>query len=80
VLFIGINLVSNSYFGGWSLTLYPNNIADINPGGDIIYRGTYKISSSSLKVITDTDSYKFKIISSTDIKYDQADLVLRLNN
>ena len=70
--------VSDPNFGGWSLTLYPNNVADINPGGDIVYRGTYKINGSSLKVKTDNDSYKFKIISTTDIRYDEYNMVLRL--
>ncbi len=72
--------VSNPYFGGWYITLYPDGVADINPGGDIVYRGTYKISGSSLKVKTDYNSYKFKIISTTDIRFDEYNIVLRLNN
>lgn len=30
-------------FGGIILTLYPSGRADILYGGDIVYRGTYKI-------------------------------------
>lgn len=73
-------IVANSYFGGWYLTLYPDGVADINPGGDIVYRGTYKISGSSLKIKIEQDSYKFRIISSTKISYDKYNMVLQLKN
>lgn len=58
------------YDNGWQLTLNPNQTADILPGGDIIYRGTYTINGSKLKVKADqiSEQFEFKIISKTEIK------------
>ena len=56
--------------GAMHLTLKPDGTAEINPGGDIRYRGKYKIIGSKIKVKTDQDynSYIFEIISETQIK------------
>ncbi|RZK21443.1 MAG: hypothetical protein EOO86_01015 [Pedobacter sp.] len=67
------------YNGGWGLTLKPDGVADIAPGGDIYYRGTYKISGKSLTVTSDQNKFKFEILSETEIKEKQYGVVLRLN-
>jgi len=68
------------YDGGWSLTLKPDGVADLNPGGDIVYRGTYKISGSKLKVVTEQNSgsFIFEIISDTQIREAKYGVVLEL--
>jgi len=70
---------SNPYDGGWGLTLKPDGVADIAPGGDIIYRGTYKISGKNLKVSTDQMKFNFEILSETEIKEKEYGTLLRLN-
>lgn len=72
----------NAYDGGWELTLQPGGIAEVLPGGDIVYRGTYKINGSRIKVKTeqDSNSYTFEIISETEIKEKEYGTLLRLNN
>ncbi|RZK38349.1 MAG: hypothetical protein EOO90_22570 [Pedobacter sp.] len=74
------HVTSNAYDGGWSLTLQPDGTAEIVPSGDIIYRGTYKINGSKIKVrtIQDSGSYIFEIISETEIKEKEYGTVLRL--
>ncbi|MDN3588686.1 hypothetical protein QWY86_18535 [Pedobacter aquatilis] len=67
------------YDGGWGLTLKPNGVADIIPGGDIYYRGNYKISGKNLTVTTDHTTFKFDILSETEIKEKQYGTILRLN-
>lgn len=71
---------SNAYDCGWSLTLQPDGTAEIVPSGDIIYRGTYKINGSKIKVrtIQDSGSYIFEIISETEIKEKEYGTLLRL--
>lgn len=70
---------SNDVFDNpFTLNLQPNGIADILPYGDIVWRGTYKISGSSLKVVADNQTYKFEIISETEIKLKESGLLLRL--
>lgn len=66
--------------GGWGLTLRPDGTADIVPGGDIAYRGTYKINGASINVKTEQNSgsYTFKIISNTEIKESKYGTVLKL--
>lgn len=72
---------TNSYDGGWQLTLRPDGIADVLPGGDIVFRGTYKINGSRIKVKTEQNqaAYTFDILSETDIKEKEFGTVLRLN-
>ncbi|WP_231426028.1 hypothetical protein [Pedobacter sp. Leaf250] len=69
----------NPFDGGWGLTLKPDGVADITPGGDIVYRGTYKISGKNLSVTTDQVKFKFEILSQTEIKEKQYGTLLRLN-
>ena len=71
---------ANDYDGGWSLTLKPDGTADILPSGDIIYRGTYKINGSKIKVNTEQNSetYTFDIISEIEIKEKEFGAFLRL--
>ena len=68
------------YDSGWQLTLQPDGIADIIPSGDIVYRGTYKIIGSTIKVKTEQNSasYVFTIISEIEIKEKEYGTVLRL--
>lgn len=70
----------HAYDGGWALTLQPNGVADVLPGGDIVYRGTYKINGSKIKVKTpqNSGSYTFEIISETEIKEKDYGTLLRL--
>ena len=66
------------YNGGWGLTLKPDGAAEVAPGGDIYYRGTYKISGKTLTVTTDQTKFKFEILSETEIKETQYGAILRL--
>jgi len=70
----------DAYDGGWRLTLKPDGVADVNPGGDIVYRGTYKINGSKIKVKTPQDdrSYTFEIISETEIREKKTGVRLKL--
>lgn len=63
---------------GWQLTLMPDGVADVIPGGDIIYRGTYKISGSLLTFKSDDVSYKFDIINQKKIKEKSSGTILLL--
>ncbi|MET4080755.1 hypothetical protein ABIB40_000699 [Pedobacter sp. UYP30] len=71
---------ANAYDGGFSLTLQPDGVADVNPGGDIVYRGTYKINGAKIKVKTpqNSASYTFTIISESEIKENQYGTILKL--
>lgn len=76
-----IDHVSKHRFdNGWSLTLKPDGTADILPGGDIYYRGTYKISGDNIKVKTEQGAgpFDFEIISETEIKEKQYGVRLAL--
>jgi hypothetical protein len=66
--------------GAMQLTLNPDKTVDFVPGGDISYRGTYKISGSKIKVKTqqNSGSYIFEIISETEIKNKEFGTLLRL--
>ncbi|WP_316806713.1 hypothetical protein [Pedobacter agri] len=64
--------------GGWGLTLKPDGVAEVIPGGDIYYRGTYKISGKNITVSTDQTKFKFEILSDTEIKEKQYGTRLRL--
>jgi hypothetical protein len=70
----------NAYDGGWALTLQPDGVADVNPGGDVRYRGTYTINGSKIKVKTEQNagSYTFEIISESEIKETEFGAILRL--
>lgn len=74
------HLQMNAYDGGWGLTLQPEGVADLSPGGDIVYRGTYKINGSKLKVTTsqNSGSYTFEIISDTQIREKKYGVILEL--
>lgn len=79
--YLQINHVpGNAYDGGWRLTLRPDGAADVLPGGDMAYRGTYKINGSKIKVKTEqnSSSYTFEIISETEIKERESGTLLRL--
>jgi hypothetical protein len=60
----------NAYDGGWRVTLKPDGVAEVLPGGDVYYRATYKINGSKIKVKTEQNSgsYTFNIISEIEIK------------
>ena len=62
---------------GWQLALKPNGVADIIPGGDIIWRGRYKINGSLLTVKADNETYKFDIINQNEIKEKSSGTILR---
>jgi hypothetical protein len=64
------HVATNAYDGGWGLTLYPDGLADLLPGGDISYRGTYDIKGSRIKVKTEQNkqTFTFEIISDTEIR------------
>jgi hypothetical protein len=66
--------------GAMQLTLKPDGTADIVPGGDISYRGTYKINGSTIKVKTpqNSGSYAFEILSETEIKNKEFGTLLKL--
>ncbi len=66
-------------FGGIILTLYPGGRADILYGGDIVYRGTYKIKGSKLEVKEEGNVTKFKVISDTELRYEN-NRILKLQN
>ncbi len=59
---------TNAYDGGWGLTLQPDGVADVNPGGDIVYRGTYKINGSKIKVKTQQDAGSYTLKSFLKLK------------
>jgi hypothetical protein len=66
------------YNSGWHLTLKPGGAAEILPSGDIWWRGTYKISGSLITVKADNVTYKFEILSETEIKDKTYGVVLKL--
>ena len=71
---------TNAYDGGWGLNLQPDGVADVNPGGDILYRGTYKITGSKINVKTPQNSgvYTFEIISESQIREKSTEAILGL--
>lgn len=50
------------------LTLHPDGKAGVLAGGDMMRQGTYKIDGSSLVVEEEKNTYKFEIISETELK------------
>lgn len=71
---------NNFYDNPYTLTLMTDGKADILPGGDIVSRGTYKISGKNLTVKVDNHSFKFEIISETEIKIKDSETRLKLKN
>jgi hypothetical protein len=69
---------TNPEFGSWQVTLKPGGVADILPSGDIVYRGTYKISGANLKVKYDNNTDEFEILSETEIRHKEYGIILRL--
>lgn len=69
---------SSPYFGPWVVTLQPNKQVEIVPGGDIRYRGKYKVNGNKLKIETDEVSYEFEILSENQIKEKQYGTTLSL--
>jgi hypothetical protein len=74
------HVAMNAYDGGWALTLKPDGVAEVNPGGDVIYVGTYKINGSKIKVNTkqNSGSYTFEIISESEIREQSSGVSLGL--
>lgn len=74
------HVLSNRFDNGWNLILKPDGVADIIPGGDIIYRGTYKIIGRTIKLDSpqDAKTYTFKIISKKEIKESEFGVIMRL--
>ncbi|WP_432709945.1 hypothetical protein [Pedobacter sp.] len=62
--------------GGIYVQLNPNGNAGFKLGGDAIHSATYKITGSTLKVYSNNKTYKFRIVSEDEIKYE--DRTLRL--
>lgn len=62
--------------GGLYVQLNPNGNAGFKLGGDAIYPATYNITGSTLKVYWNDKTYKFKILSGDEIKYDNRTLRL----
>ena len=40
---------SNPYDGGWGVTLKPDGVVDIAPGGDIIYRERIRLAAKTCR-------------------------------
>jgi len=66
-------------FGGIMLTLYPDGAAGILYGGDIIYRGKFYVKGNILQVEEGKTLTKFKIISNTELRYEN-NRILKLQN
>jgi hypothetical protein len=60
---------TTSMYGGiWVLRVKPDGTASVVPGGDISFRATYQIKSSTIKVVTDYKTFEFSVLSRTKIK------------
>ena len=57
-------------FGGIKLTLYPDGAAGILYGGDIFYQGKFNVKGNILQVEEGKTLTKFKIISNTELRYE----------
>ena len=66
-------------FGGIILTLMPDGKADLLPGGDIMERGTYKISGKNITVTIQDKEFKFDVVSQSELCYNK-NRVLKLEN
>lgn len=63
-----VNGSGSIYSNPYRLTLEKNGVSDFLPGGDIVWRGTYKINGSKIKVTTDNEVFEFTILSPKKIK------------
>jgi hypothetical protein len=63
--------------GGIVLTLKPDGTAGIDPGGDILWAATYKISGNKITVkLLDTNTkYKFTIVSDVEIHGENGEIL-----
>lgn len=57
-------------FGGFIVELYPSGEAGILYAGDVFYRGTYKISGKKLTIKEGSKTTEFKIVSETELRYE----------
>ena len=72
--------INNPFDGGWGLKLSSNGVAQLTPSGDIYYVGTYKINGKNITVKTDQQTFKFEILSETEIKEKKYGILMRLYN
>lgn len=63
------------------LSLKPDGIAGINPGGDIIYQASYKIKGDKITVsVTDFNmKFKFIVISDSELHGENGEVLTRSN-
>lgn len=63
--------------GGINLTLKPDGTANINPGGDIVWSGTYDISGNKITVkVQQIDTkFKFTIVSDEEIHGEHGEIL-----
>lgn len=66
---VGAKPAGNLGFSGIILTLMPGGKADFLNSGDIMERGTYKINGKNLIIKIDNKEYKFKVVSTSELKY-----------
>ena len=59
---------TSMYGGMWVLRVKLDGTANIVPGGDISFKATYQIKSSTMKVVTDYKTFEFSVLSRTKIK------------
>lgn len=64
-------------FGGIILTLMPDGKADFLNGGDVVERTTYTINGNKV-VLGNSQQSKFKVISDTELRYED-DRILKLD-
>lgn len=64
-------------FGGIILTLMPDGKADFLNSGDVVDRGTYQVKGNQVVLDVNQKSYKFKVISETELRYEDRILLLQ---
>lgn len=75
------HMPQNILDGGWVLTLKPDGEADLLPGGDIMFCGSYNIKGSEIKVRTEqSGNYTFKILNDSEIKENEFGIIMKLTN
>jgi ureidoglycolate hydrolase len=62
--------------GNMVLTLLPDNKVNFLPGGDIIYGGSYAAGFNTITVIVEGKTYKFDVISKTELRYEKNRVLL----
>lgn len=72
------HIPTHPFDGGLHLILKPDGVAELNPVGDIVYRGRYTIRGARINVnIEDhSESYIFEILSQTQIREQKSGTVL----